>query len=81
MKTRFNTFLFKNLCTGILIGWGLLFLLLLTDLGGIRSLIFESNNIAMAIGLLMFGFAITFGNCAMGVAAVRHLPHEKKQSD
>lgn len=78
MNTRFNHFLLKNLCKGILVGWGILFLLFAFDLGGIRTLIFKSNNTIMAIGLLMVGFAITFGNCAMGVAAVRYLPKKQK---
>ena len=74
MKTRFNSFLFKHLCKGILVGWGLLLALLVFDLGGLGRLILDSDNAVMAIGLLMAGFAITFGNCAMGIAAVKKLP-------
>ncbi len=74
MKTKFNSFLLKNLCKGVLIGWGVLFLFLASDLGGVRTLIFSSGNAVMAVGLLMMGFAITFGNCVMGIAAVRLLP-------
>lgn len=76
MKTRFNTFLLKNLCKGILVGWALLFALLAFDIGGIGSLIFKSGNGILAVSLLMLGFAITFGNCAMGIAVVRKLPSE-----
>ncbi len=78
MSTRFNRFLIKNLCKGVAVGWGVLFLLFAFDLGGLRTLIFNSNNTIMAIGLLMVGFAITFGNCSMGIAAMRYFP--KKQT-
>ena len=78
MKTRFNRFLLKNLCKGISIGWGLLALFLISDLGGVRTIIFNSSNTVMAIGLLMVGFAITFGNCAMGIAVMK-MPYEKKE--
>ena len=80
MSTRFNRFLLKNLFKGIAVGWSLLGLFLLFDVGGVRTLIFNSSNTVMAIGLLMVGFAITFGNCAMGIAVMK-FPATKKEEE
>ena len=77
MESRLVQFLLKNMCKGVFVGWSLLFILLATDLSGVRTLLFKSDNTVMAIGLLMVGFAITFGNCAMGIAAVKSLPKQE----
>lgn len=77
--TKFNLFLLKNLCKGIAVGWLLLALFLLSDLGGVRTLIMGSSNAVMAIGLLLVAFAITFGNCAMGIA-VMYMPRKEKDT-
>ena len=77
MNTRFVRFLAKNMCIGVMVGWGILLLLLLSNLGGVRTLLFKSDSTVLAIGLLMVGFAITFGNCAMGIAAVKSLPKQE----
>ncbi len=79
MKTRFNRFLLKNLCKGVALGWTILAVFLISDLGGVRTIIFNSSNTVMAIGLLMVGFAITFGNCAMGIAVMK-MPYKKQET-
>lgn len=75
--TRFNKFLLKHLCKGIAFGWGLLAMFLISNLGGVGSLIFTSSNSVMAVGLLGLGFAITFGSCAMGIGVMRYFPGAK----
>lgn len=81
--TRFNSFLLKHLCTGIAVGWALLALFLISDLGGVGTLILKSSNAVMATGLLLMGFAITFGSGAMGIAVMKYLPEpdNKKKID
>jgi len=78
--TRFNSFLLKHLCKGIAVGWSLLAVFLISDLGGVGTIILKSSNAVMAIGLLLLGFAITFGSCAMGIGVMKYLPEpdEKK---
>ncbi len=75
--TRFNKFLIKHLCKGIALGWGLLAVFLISDLGGVGTLIFKSSNAVMAVGLLGLGFAITFGSCAMGIGVMKYMPTPK----
>ena len=50
------------------IGWALLAALLIFNIGNMGTLIFSSSDTILAIFLLMVGFAITFGNGAMGFA-------------
>jgi len=52
----------------------------ISDLGGVGTIILKSSNAVMAIGLLLLGFAITFGSCAMGIGVMKYLPEpdEKK---
>jgi hypothetical protein len=40
----------------------------LNDPGGLRHLIFADRSPATALGLLLFGFIVTFGSTAMGTA-------------
>jgi hypothetical protein len=42
--------------------------LLALDLGGLRRLILADQSPGIAIGLLLFGFVITFGSWVMGTA-------------
>lgn len=42
--------------------------LLALDPGGLRHLIFADRSPATALGLLLFGFVVTFGSTAMGTA-------------
>jgi len=77
--TRFNSFLLKYLCKGIAVGWTLLAVFLLSDLGGVGTLILNSSHAVMAIGLLLMGFAITFGSCAMGIGVMKYLPQPNRK--
>jgi hypothetical protein len=42
--------------------------LLWLDPGGLRHLIFTDRSPGVALGLLLFGFIVTFGSTAMGSA-------------
>jgi hypothetical protein len=42
--------------------------LLWLDPGGLRHLIFTDRSPGVALGLLLFGFVVTFGSTAMGSA-------------
>ena len=64
--------LFRLLAINLAIGGGLAVLLvgglLAIDPGGLRHLIFADRSPATALGLLLFGFVVTFGSAAMGTA-------------
>jgi hypothetical protein len=57
-----------NLGIGLLIAVLLAAGLLWLDVGGLRHLILADRSPAVALGLLLFGFVITFGSAAMGTA-------------
>ena len=57
-----------NLAAGVALAALLVGGLLALDPGGLRHLIFADSSPATALGLLLFGFAITFGSTAMGTA-------------
>ena len=57
-----------NLGIGISISALLVGGLFLLDVGGLRHLIVADRSPAVAIGLLLFGFVVTFGSAAMGTA-------------
>jgi len=57
-----------NLGIGIVVAALLVGGLLLLDPGGLRHLIFTDRSPWVAIGLLLFGFVVTFGSAAMGSA-------------
>ncbi len=57
-----------NLGIGLLIAAMLAAGLLWLDVGGLRHLILADRSPAVALGLLLFGFVITFGSAAMGTA-------------
>ncbi len=65
---RVHWLMIRACLRGICIGWALLALLILLDVMHLRQVIFASSDSVMAIGLLMVGFAITFGNASMGHA-------------
>jgi hypothetical protein len=69
--------LLRFLATHALIGVGVGCLaalgLLLSDAGGLRTLMIESNSIVAGSALLFGGFALTFGSLAMA-SAVMLLP-------
>ena len=64
--------LFRLLAINLAIGATLAVLLvgglLALDPGGIRHLIFADRSPGTALGLLLFGFVVTFGSTAMGTA-------------
>jgi hypothetical protein len=57
-----------NLGIGVSIAALLVGGLLWLDVGGLRHLIVADRSPAVALGLLLFGFVITFGSTAMGTA-------------
>ena len=68
----FRTPLFRllviNLALGISVAALLVAGLLWLDLAGLRHLIFADRSPAVALGLLLFGFIVTFGSAVMGTA-------------
>ena len=67
-----STPLFRLLAINLAIGAGLAVLLvgglLALDPGGLRHLILADRSPGTALGLLLFGFVVTFGSTAMGTA-------------
>ena len=61
-------FLAQHCALGVGTGWLVAGGLLAFDTGGLRTLIFGSAEPSIALGLLLFGMAVTFGSVAMGVA-------------
>jgi len=72
-------FLGLNAGIGILAGWLLLVLILATDVNGVGTLIATSEAPLVPIGMLMAGFAVTFGSAAAG-AAVMMMAHDRDDS-
>src|SRR5690349_22972335 len=70
--TFLQTPLFRLLAMNLAIGVSLAALvvggLLALDPGGLRHLIFADASPGTALGLLLFGFVVTFGSAAMGTA-------------
>jgi hypothetical protein len=57
-----------NLAIGTMLAVFLVGGLLWLNAGGLRHLIFADRSPATALGLLLFGFIVTFGSTAMGSA-------------
>ncbi len=57
-----------NLAAGIAVAALLVGGLLVLNPGGLRNLIFADQSPVAALGLLLFGFVVTFGSAAMGTA-------------
>jgi hypothetical protein len=57
-----------NLAAGMAVAALLVVGLLALDPGGLRELIFADRSPGTALGLLLFGFIVTFGSAAMGTA-------------
>ncbi|MEO8318504.1 MAG: hypothetical protein ABJA75_14775 [Bradyrhizobium sp.] len=57
-----------NLAAGVAVAALLVGGLLALDPGGLRHLIFADRSPVTALGLLLFGFVVTFGSAAMGTA-------------
>ena len=66
--------LVRNLALGILAGWIALTALIATNTGGLSDVVFASLHPFLPLGLLAFGFALTFGSLSMG-AAIMMLPY------
>ena len=59
-----------NLAAGVAIAGLLVGGLLALNPGGLRHLIFADASPGTALGLLLFGFVVTFGSAAMGTAVM-----------
>ncbi len=57
-----------NLAVGVTLATLVVGGLLAIDPGGLRHLIFADASPGTALGLLLFGFVVTFGSAAMGTA-------------
>src|SRR5579864_1562850 len=72
--TIFRTPLFRLLAINLALGMSVAALLvaglLWLDLVGLRHLIFSDRSPAVALGLLLFGFIVTFGSVVMGTAVM-----------
>ena len=67
-----------NLAIGVTVAVVLVGGLLLLDPGGLRHLILTDRSPWVAVGLLLFGFIVTFGSAAMGSAIMAAgMPREK----
>jgi len=67
---RIHKLMLRSCIKGIFVGWVLLAFILITNIGNLREIIFSSSNAVLAVFLLAVGFAITFGNAAMGHAVM-----------
>ncbi|WP_201153692.1 hypothetical protein [Rhodothalassium salexigens] len=63
-------FLLHHCLVGIAVGWTFMAALLALDIGALRTLIWQSDVTVLALGLLAFFLAITFGSLAMGTAVM-----------
>lgn len=68
---RLVRYLIRHCCDGIAVGWALLMVLLWSDLAGLGTLLRGSDAGALALAMLAFAFAVTFGSAAMGIAVHR----------
>ncbi len=65
-KNPLLRFLAIHLAFGIVIGWILLAILIAMNVANLRQLLFEPETNWLALVLMMFLFAITFGSLSMG---------------
>ena len=68
LDQKLTRFLLRKCLDGVMAGWALMLGLMWTDVGGVGSLIRSSDYGLLALGMLAFAFAITFGSAAMGIA-------------
>ncbi len=66
-----------NLAIGITLAMLLVGGLLLLNPAGLRDLILADRSPGTALGLLLFGFVVTFGSTAMGTAIMATGAHER----
>jgi hypothetical protein len=70
-----------NLAAGVTLAVLLVGGLLWANPGGLRHLIFADSSPGTALGLLLFGFVVTFGSTAMGTAIMamgRAADHDRR---
>jgi hypothetical protein len=79
MRDPLVSLLVRNAAYGIGVGWAVVALMLIFDLGGLAGLIFASDVWALAMILLLGAFAVTFGSVQMGIA-IMTLPREEQGS-
>lgn len=70
-------FILGHVVVGTAAGWTLLAALLALDVAGLRSLIANSPDGALAVGMLALFFAITFGSAASGAAIISLGRHDQ----
>lgn len=71
-----------NLAAGVTLAVLLVGGLLWVNPGGLRHLIFADSSPGTALGLLLFGFVVTFGSTAMGTAIMamgRAADHDRRR--
>lgn len=61
------SFLLQHLLMGTIGGFLFGVLLLWQDIGNLRTLVMNSDNTLLYVGMLFFGLFITFGSVGMGV--------------
>lgn len=73
-------FLALHAAIGIAVGIAIAALLVLLNVAGINTMLHEAADPFVPMLLLFFGFAITFGSAAMGIA-IMTLPYPKRPND
>lgn len=73
-------FLLLNLGVGVGVGIGFAALVVIGNVGALKTLIVGAENPWLVMFLLYFMCALTFGSLAMG-AAVMSMPYEKTDDD
>jgi len=77
MSDPWIAFLLKHCLAGVLAGWLVVALLMITDVGRLGTLILAAEQPWLPLGMLLAAFAITFGSVAMG-AAIMSLGHPER---
>lgn len=72
--------LIKSLLQGIILGWIVLAILLVGNFAGISDVVFSSSDKWLALFLLAFGFFVTFGSVAMGIA-IMFMPYDDERDE
>ncbi len=74
-------FLAKHLVVGVLLGESLLALLLFLDVGGLRTLIWNSSIGGMAMFMLILFFATSFGGLGIGAGILGSISKHKRDDE
>ncbi|RMD64582.1 MAG: hypothetical protein D6826_02080 [Alphaproteobacteria bacterium] len=67
-ESRALGYLLRHLIVGLAAAMVFEVLILATDLGGLRQLMWASEERWLLAALLLFGLSITFGSLAMGIS-------------